>query len=1382
MDTVEYTSRVKDIIKKNLGKYLKLFTGEMLEQVINKTIEEVPVTSFSSETKKMDTAIRKQSLGYANKILVNSLKKEPTVMDLYFKYYWNNGANAEDNLNELATFFGEISFNPPIDFYFKQFELNNKIVVALERLFRKLKSPLTLDVLENIPYYSNISQIIDAYISYKNIEVLHDSELEIEEEKENKNRKENDFYFADPTKAYLMEIRRIPLLKVDEEKELLEKIANGDSRARDKFIESNLRLVVSIAKKRIGRGLDLLDLVSEGNFGLMKAVDRYKLSSGNRFSTYATWWIRQAIDRAIADHGTTIRKPVHMRESYSKIGRVYAELAKTKGHEPTVEEISQELGWSIDKVKEVWQSNQDTVSIHTIVGDEDTELEHFIPDPTDTYAEVMQTDLTRTILEVLSKINLKEREIEVLKYRFGFYNGRVYTLEEVGQKFNVTRERIRQIEVKALKKIRKSPKTRVLADYLESPKEGIAFIEEENKHFYNQGGLSKSQQPTKKKISIYEFFTNYSKGDIDSIMPFLNPTELKLLQKKFGLDFKSGVENNLTKEEEKQFNEMIVKINQMLVDNTHNKTVKVRQERIFNLYTSFAPFSKEEIDNALLKLSKEDISILKRKFGDDYVSGQYGVLSEKEAKNYQRIYHMLKRFLENPDKKEKSKEQEKIKKVSHNLFETLSEYSADAILLALSKMPLEELIIIKKKYGDDYKQVTKKALTPKENSKLYATIMPRLKRILSNTNDMTKKRRKTKTETGKLSLFVYFSEFERDKVIQAISILSDDDQKIVRKKYGDDYESGESNQLTKAETLRFLKTISKQLLNYLENGVIPNEVTKGEKVKEGKKTISYSLFELFSEYSEENILKSLEVLTEEELLVIKKKYGEDYKSGKRGALTREDAIIFNNRIVRKIRKKLESKNDKTKDEIKTLERTEKQPKLYSIFEYLKEYDEESILLAIGKLSESDREIIKKKYGIDYKSGKKGSLNDIEARRFTQTIVKHLKRILNGEESEKKDIVKEPKTKHVYSLFELFSEYSEERILHSLEILTEEELLLVKKKYGEDFKSGIRGSLTKEEAIIFNNRITRKLKNILMDKPVTEKRQEVERTEKQPKLYSIFEYLKEYDEESILLAISKLSESDQEIIKKKYGIDYKSGKKGSLNDIEARRFTQTISKHLKRILNGEDVTKNESKKKEEAVKKRLYSLFELLVGYDKNDVIKSLDALTDDERELLKKKYGVDYESGVRGSLDNKSSIVVYNKIIPKIKKILANDSEFAKTEQTGIISIERDNTDFFGSVPIVETDEFTKEDYLAVREYISRTEFQEAIKSLDLEDAVLATLVLVKVNGKTVPFDVVSKLYDIDEVELREVIKKGLFKIKEKFDQAVDDFGYEYIKKWNEVI
>ena len=165
---------------------------------------------------------------------IRSLTKD--VKDLIYKLSFIYNLN-EDNLNELATFFGEISFNPPIDFYFKQFELNNKIVVALERLFKKLKSPLTLDVLENIPYYSNISQIIDAYISYKNIEVLYDSELEIEEEKENKNRKENDFYFADPTKAYLMEIRRIPLLKVDEEKELLEKIANGDSSARDKFIE-----------------------------------------------------------------------------------------------------------------------------------------------------------------------------------------------------------------------------------------------------------------------------------------------------------------------------------------------------------------------------------------------------------------------------------------------------------------------------------------------------------------------------------------------------------------------------------------------------------------------------------------------------------------------------------------------------------------------------------------------------------------------------------------------------------------------------------------------------------------------------------------------------------------------------------------------------------------------------------------------------------------------------------------------------------------------------------------------------------------------------------------------------------------------------------------
>lgn len=272
---------------------------------------------------------------------------------------------------------------------------------------------------------------------------------------------------VDSVRMYLKEIGKIDLLKFDQEVEYAKSIEKGSQKAREKLINANLRLVVSIAKKYIGRGLTFLDLVQEGNQGLMRAVEKFDWKRGFKFSTYATWWIRQAITRAIADQAKTIRIPVHMVETINKVYKATRALTQRFGREPSVEEIAKEVGITIDKVEEIYRISQDTTSLATPVGDdEDSFLGDFIEDTTQLspYEETSQDLLRESIEEVLD--SLDEREAKVLSLRFGLRNETPKTLEEVGRIFNVTRERIRQIEAKALRKLRHPSRRKKLQDYL----------------------------------------------------------------------------------------------------------------------------------------------------------------------------------------------------------------------------------------------------------------------------------------------------------------------------------------------------------------------------------------------------------------------------------------------------------------------------------------------------------------------------------------------------------------------------------------------------------------------------------------------------------------------------------------------------------------------------------------------------------------------------------------------------------------------------------------------------------------------------------------------------------------------------------------------------
>ncbi len=353
------------------------------------------------------------------------------------------------------------------------FENNSLLTALIDR--GKLKGVLTIDEINSVLDETDIeAEIIDKVYEtceHLGISIIGDFEGEMPNSKalvEEIDSLADGVGLEDHVRMYLKEIGKVPLLTADEEVELAIRIEHGDEEAKQRLDEANLRLVVSIAKRYLGKGMQFLDLIQEGNLGLLKAVEKFDYRKGYKFSTYATWWIRQAITRAIADQARTIRIPVHMVETIHKLGRVSRQLSQELGKDPTPDQIAAEMGLPVEKVREIMKISQDPVSLETPVGEEeDSHIGDFIPDddapaPSDSAASIL---LREQLMEVLETLTLREQK--VLKLRFGLEDGRQRTLEEVGREFNVTRERIRQIEAKALRKLRHPSRSKKLRDYID---------------------------------------------------------------------------------------------------------------------------------------------------------------------------------------------------------------------------------------------------------------------------------------------------------------------------------------------------------------------------------------------------------------------------------------------------------------------------------------------------------------------------------------------------------------------------------------------------------------------------------------------------------------------------------------------------------------------------------------------------------------------------------------------------------------------------------------------------------------------------------------------------------------------------------------------------
>lgn len=529
-----------------------------------------------------------------------------------------------ENLKTIEKIFKKLNYIPNPDITIKLIDENLLLSETIKIIVNNDLDIITKGEINKIFDNDTIILIIESYCMMNNIKIQ-------EYEEDNKEFEENIINYEgeniDIVKLYLNETSRRKLLTLDEEIKLTRRIKNGDEEARKIFIESNLRLVVSVARKHLNQGLSFLDLIQEGNIGLMKAVDKFDSSKGYRFSTYATWWIRQGMTRAISNKSRNVRIPVYLHRRINKFNKAAKELEMKYGREAKIEEIANELKISVKYAQEIYQYKNDSISINLLVGDDkDNELGNIIPSKNIGPDEQAMTDLMKfQVKQLLEKCNLKPIEKEVILLRFGF-NNTPMTLGEIGNIYNITGERVRQIEASALMKLRKYKNITDFAEYMENPKEAINNIEIYRKKYKNSGSNTKSflkdvrreKEDDNMVKTIYEYFKNYSKEEVDKVLSTLSEESLELIRIRYGDDLTVPVNNKLTEEQRKKFYGSVMAQIKRLLENPDIKRRKVQKNKIEEKkIESTSIVENVQTKNNLVETNEEHTSKITK---DDYIN------------------------------------------------------------------------------------------------------------------------------------------------------------------------------------------------------------------------------------------------------------------------------------------------------------------------------------------------------------------------------------------------------------------------------------------------------------------------------------------------------------------------------------------------------------------------------------------------------------------------------------------------------------------------------------------------------------------------------------------------------------------------------------------
>lgn len=590
-------------MEKNIDE-IKNMTQHQLETLLNPFIEKerlkynyinLPQSIYLSKLKEIEDTmdfsdgkidIESMIKNCSKRYIVDTLEEENQAIKVVSNFIKKNikpQNKYQDNIisfEKIVNFFHNFNCFPPPNLLIELIDKNDTLNKILQDVVEN-----NLEILQKYDIDSKFSDdisknFIELYCLKNNIEIKKDDDIQEEDYTEFITDITNTVYTDDSVKMYLQEIHK-PILTKEQEKSLALRIRNGDEKAKELFIERNLRLVIKVARKYTGHGISFLDLIQEGNLGLIKAVDKFDVTKGYKFSTYATCWIRQSIQRSLGNKSRNIRLPVHLYEKVKKYELLKKELSLKFNREPTFEELSKKMRVSIDTIYKYERLEHDTISLNMIVGDEDSELEDFISLSTESIDnQFIEENLKDVIENLLKNSNLTTKEIDILKLRFGIGTNDPKTLEETGKIYGVSRERIRQIQEKALKKIRRSYNVKELAIYMDNPKEAKKNIDRYRLK-YQQHSLQKiklkdrkeselkmeMQEKTKRKSkdNLYEYFSDYSKPEVSKVISRLDEDELELLHKRYGDNLLEPVKNDIDADEKKVIiSNIIPRIQRML--------------------------------------------------------------------------------------------------------------------------------------------------------------------------------------------------------------------------------------------------------------------------------------------------------------------------------------------------------------------------------------------------------------------------------------------------------------------------------------------------------------------------------------------------------------------------------------------------------------------------------------------------------------------------------------------------------------------------------------------------------------------------------------------------------------------------------------------------
>jgi len=883
--------------------------------------------------------------------------------------------NYQDNLKELKTlsnFLAKYKFIPSPDNCISIIKNNQKLSSILKRIIEQNTNEISKYGIEYLDTNNLIILLLEVYCTLNNITYQDASEEDYDENdlKESFDKNGN-IKTLDSVRMYLLEIRK-PLLKPEEERELAKKMAEGSQYAKDKLIERNLRLVVNIAKRYLGRGLDFQDLIQEGNLGLMKAIDRFDYQVGTKVSSYATWWIRQSIERAINDLSSNIRIPVHIREKINKYTKLKIELTKKLNREPTLEEIADEMDMPVKTLTEILNNTQDTISINALVSDDaDTEMTNFIPSLEDTPEEAFfKNNLPQEINKVLDQCKLSDKEKQVLLLRYGFF-GNVKTLEEIGQFMGLTRERVRQIESKAIRKLRMSPYTRNLLEYTNDQVTALKNLEtfrefhkenlSSNKVFKTAGGVTAARQlieSTKYKRQL--LLQKYKEGAM------LTVDELQFL-------FSESDEDMLEE-----------------ATSSDDNTQKLRDETTssFNIFDIFEQlgYTREEVFSILEELSSVDKKRLEQKNGNNLFNPETSkYMTEREKNLYitetlPRIKILLEAkygYRQFAQPKE-MQDNYSVMQTTQSIYGRFRDYSKEEILFILTELSEADKKRLKLINGTNFdnpsysSKIEQKNIDAYENTtvlniavlltKYYGnrkiveknnleTIENKTQKInlMKTTNTIIPEQIKEEEDMKKLTIYEYFEQhnYTKEQVKEIMKTLTEKQIETIKQKNGQDLDNPVHMYNCDATTRSHYAYILKLMLKKLKDtyGVPEQSIIKAtiiesknenrepsqpiivesveptdpvvipkQNTPKGKK-IKKSIIQKFTEKGYEkidilNAIKNLPAKDQETILLID---GTDIENPvKSPTATKEDVKSYYSVVLPKIERMLKNKNHETK--------------------------------------------------------------------------------------------------------------------------------------------------------------------------------------------------------------------------------------------------------------------------------------------------------------------------------------------------------------------------------------------------------------------------------------------------------------------------------------